>query len=319
MGIPIEGATAAGGDTVSYAIAIEESTWIDSSVAITVAAHTSLDDAHPPVRLGRAEGTASRPGVGPAARGVRPHRARRAPTRARREPRPSFVTAPGSSTARRCSSRTPAPTSRGATLTARTGTTRCRTSSSRMAHRDTRSRRRCTSSAGSLRHARELTFSGCEVPEGNLLGPRGKGFHQFLEILDGGRTPSRRWASALPRAPTTSRSRTRTSGHSSAPIELPGFLQACGHGGRDQAGRQLPVYRAAWLKDQGLLRARGRDGEVRAPASFSTGWSTTRSRSTVATGLWTSSRSPASTATRRSSRSARHQRGAAVGPQSTWL
>ena len=43
MGIPIEERYGgAGGDTVSYAIAIEELTRIDSSVAITVAAHTSL-------------------------------------------------------------------------------------------------------------------------------------------------------------------------------------------------------------------------------------------------------------------------------------
>src|SRR5262249_41539679 len=34
---------------------------------------------------------------------------------------------------------------------------------------------------------RELSFQGCRVPEGNLLGPRGEGFHQFLKILDGGR------------------------------------------------------------------------------------------------------------------------------------
>jgi short/branched chain acyl-CoA dehydrogenase len=34
---------------------------------------------------------------------------------------------------------------------------------------------------------RELTFTGCRVPAGNLLGPRGNGFRQFLEILDGGR------------------------------------------------------------------------------------------------------------------------------------
>jgi len=32
-----------------------------------------------------------------------------------------------------------------------------------------------------------LTFSGCRVPEANLLGPRGKGFAQFLHILDEGR------------------------------------------------------------------------------------------------------------------------------------
>src|SRR5207253_4976671 len=34
---------------------------------------------------------------------------------------------------------------------------------------------------------RELSFEDARVPEGNLLGPRGQGFHQFLEILDGGR------------------------------------------------------------------------------------------------------------------------------------
>src|SRR5947209_16067104 len=34
---------------------------------------------------------------------------------------------------------------------------------------------------------RELSFRDCAVPEGNLLGERGKGFRQFLEILDGGR------------------------------------------------------------------------------------------------------------------------------------
>ncbi len=34
---------------------------------------------------------------------------------------------------------------------------------------------------------RELSFQGARVPEGNLLGPRGQGFTQFLTILDGGR------------------------------------------------------------------------------------------------------------------------------------
>jgi len=32
-----------------------------------------------------------------------------------------------------------------------------------------------------------LTFDGARVPESNLLGPRGQGFKQFLQILDGGR------------------------------------------------------------------------------------------------------------------------------------
>jgi alkylation response protein AidB-like acyl-CoA dehydrogenase len=34
---------------------------------------------------------------------------------------------------------------------------------------------------------RELSFQGARVPEENLLGPRGEGFRQFLQILDGGR------------------------------------------------------------------------------------------------------------------------------------
>jgi alkylation response protein AidB-like acyl-CoA dehydrogenase len=34
---------------------------------------------------------------------------------------------------------------------------------------------------------RELSFQGVRVPEANLLGPRGEGFRQFLQILDGGR------------------------------------------------------------------------------------------------------------------------------------
>jgi alkylation response protein AidB-like acyl-CoA dehydrogenase len=34
---------------------------------------------------------------------------------------------------------------------------------------------------------RELSFQGARVPQGNLLGPRGEGFRQFLRILDGGR------------------------------------------------------------------------------------------------------------------------------------
>ncbi|MGZ8688555.1 MAG: acyl-CoA dehydrogenase family protein, partial [Gaiellaceae bacterium] len=43
MGIPFpEEVGGAGGDTLAYAIAVEELTRVDSSVAITVAAHTSL-------------------------------------------------------------------------------------------------------------------------------------------------------------------------------------------------------------------------------------------------------------------------------------
>jgi short-chain 2-methylacyl-CoA dehydrogenase len=34
---------------------------------------------------------------------------------------------------------------------------------------------------------RPLSFDDCRVPEGNMLGPRGDGYKQFLAILDGGR------------------------------------------------------------------------------------------------------------------------------------
>jgi alkylation response protein AidB-like acyl-CoA dehydrogenase len=34
---------------------------------------------------------------------------------------------------------------------------------------------------------RPLNFDDCRVPEANLLGPRGAGFRQFMQILDGGR------------------------------------------------------------------------------------------------------------------------------------
>lgn len=34
---------------------------------------------------------------------------------------------------------------------------------------------------------RELHFDECRVPEGNLLGRRGEGFRQFMNLLDGGR------------------------------------------------------------------------------------------------------------------------------------
>ena len=115
MGMPIpEEYGGAGADTVSYAIAIEELTRIDSSLAITVAAHTSLGTM--PIhlygteeqkrewlpRLASGQGLAAfgltEPGAGSDAGATLTPR--RAPRRRA-----------GSSTARRCSSRTRAPTS----------------------------------------------------------------------------------------------------------------------------------------------------------------------------------------------------------------
>ena len=99
MGLPIpEEYGGAGGDTVSYAIAVEELTRIDSSVAITVAAHTSLGTMPIlPLRQRGAEArVAAEARVGRRARGVRADRGRTpAPTPARRGRRPSCATASG--------------------------------------------------------------------------------------------------------------------------------------------------------------------------------------------------------------------------------
>src|SRR5258705_8473972 len=45
---------------------------------------------------------------------------------------------------------------------------------------------------------RELSFQGVRVPEGNLLGPRGEGFTQLLQILAGGRISVAALAVGLP-------------------------------------------------------------------------------------------------------------------------
>jgi short-chain 2-methylacyl-CoA dehydrogenase len=100
---------------------------------------------------------------------------------------------------------------------------------------------------------RELSFKDCAVPEENLLGPRGKGFQQFLEILDGGRISvaamgvglaqgayDLAYAYALER---------QQFGQPIAKFQAVQFRLA-DMVTEIEAGRAL-VYRAAWLKDQG--------------------------------------------------------------------
>ena len=100
MGMTIPEEYGGGGtDTLSYAIAIEELTRIDSSVAVTVAAHHSLGTL--PIYLFGTEeqqaAVAARPRVRPPARGVRPDRAgRRLRRRARSARRRGSRTASGS-------------------------------------------------------------------------------------------------------------------------------------------------------------------------------------------------------------------------------
>ena len=100
---------------------------------------------------------------------------------------------------------------------------------------------------------RELSFKDCAVPEGNLLGPRGQGFHQFMEILDGGRISVAAMGVGLAQgaydlAFAYAKEREQF-GRPIAKFQAVQFALA-DMATEIEAGRQL-VYRAAWLKDQG--------------------------------------------------------------------
>jgi alkylation response protein AidB-like acyl-CoA dehydrogenase len=105
---------------------------------------------------------------------------------------------------------------------------------------------------------RELSFAEVEVPEGNLLGPRGAGFKQFLEILDGGRISVAAMGVGLAQgaydlAFAYAREREQF-GKPIAKFQAIRFKLA-DMATEIEAGRAM-VYRAAWLKDQGREFAR---------------------------------------------------------------
>src|SRR5688572_15614762 len=191
MGMPIPEEYGGGGsDTLAYAIAIEELTRIDSSVAITVAAHTSLGTM-PIFRFGSEE--QKREWLPELASGRRlaafgltePDAGSDAgATRTRAELRDRswvvngskiFITNAGTDI------------SACVTITARTGDDEI---SNLIVPNGTPGYEISEPMEKMGWHAsdtRELSFTDCAVPEANLLGPRGAGLRQFLEILDGGR------------------------------------------------------------------------------------------------------------------------------------
>jgi len=100
---------------------------------------------------------------------------------------------------------------------------------------------------------RELSFRDCAVPGGNLLGERGKGFSQFLDILDGGRISVGAMGVGLAQgaydlALAYAKERQQF-GRPIAEFQAVRFALA-DMATEIDAGRAL-VYRAAWLKDQG--------------------------------------------------------------------
>ncbi len=98
-----------------------------------------------------------------------------------------------------------------------------------------------------------LSFDDCRVPEANLVGERGRGFNQFLAILDDGRIAISALAVGLAQAcleeSTKYANQRITFG---API---GSRQAIAFALSDLAvaveAARLLTYKAAWLKDAG--------------------------------------------------------------------
>jgi short-chain 2-methylacyl-CoA dehydrogenase len=100
---------------------------------------------------------------------------------------------------------------------------------------------------------RELSFKDCAVPEENLLGPRGQGFRQFLEILDGGRISVAAMGVGLAQgAYDLAYAYAQERKQFGKPISKFQAVQfkLADMATEIEAGRGL-VYKAAWLKDQG--------------------------------------------------------------------
>ena len=246
----------AGSDTVAYAIAVEELTRIDSSVAITVAAHHSLGTL--PIyyfgneeqkrewlpQLASGEKLAAfgltEPGAGSDA----------GATRTTAELRDGdwvvngskiFITNAGTDITA-C-----------VTITARTGgdeISNIIVANGTPGYEISQPMEKLGWHASDTR---ELSFRDCAVPEGNLLGPRGEGFKQFLEILDGGRISVAAMGVGLAQgaydlAAQYAQEREQF-GQPIARFQAVQFHLA-DMATEIECGRNA-VYKAAWLKDQG--------------------------------------------------------------------
>jgi short-chain 2-methylacyl-CoA dehydrogenase len=256
MGIPVpERYGGGGGDTLSYAVAIEELARVDSSVAITVAAHTSLgtmpifmfgsdeqkDEWLPDLASGRRLGAfgLTEPGAGSDA-GATQTRAELRDGRWVVNGSKIFITNAGTEI------------SSCVTITARTGDDEISNLIVPKGAPGYEISAPMEKMGWNASDTRELSFQDCAVPAGNLLGPRGQGFKQFLEILDGGRISVGAMGVGLAQGAYELANRyARERRAFGTPISK---LQAVQFKLADmateiEAGRQL-VYKAAWLKDQ---------------------------------------------------------------------
>ncbi len=257
MGMPIpQEYGGAGADMLAYTLAIEELTRVDSSVAITVAAHTSLgtmpiytfgsEDQRrqwlPDLASGRrlAAFGLTEPGAGSDA----------SATRTRAELRDGRWIVNGSKIF---------------ITNAGTDITACVTITALTADGEISNLIVANGTPGyeisppmrklgwRASDTRELSFRDCAVPEENLLGPRGRGFQQFLEILDGGRISVAAMGLGLAQGAYDLAYRyARERQQFGQPIAS---FQAIQFKLADMAteieAARVMVYKAAWLKDQG--------------------------------------------------------------------
>jgi short-chain 2-methylacyl-CoA dehydrogenase len=191
MGMTIPEEYGGGGtDTLSYAIAVEELARIDSSVAITVAAHHSLGTL--PIWLFGSE-EQRRQWLPDLASG------RRLGAFALTEPNAGSDAGAARTAARLDGGEWVIDGSKIFITNAGTEITACVTITARTGEDEISNLIVPNGTPGyeisppmqklgwRASDTRELSFQAARVPEGNLLGPRGRGLRQFLEILDGGR------------------------------------------------------------------------------------------------------------------------------------
>jgi alkylation response protein AidB-like acyl-CoA dehydrogenase len=245
----------AGADTVSYAIAVEELTRVDSSVAITLAAHHSLGtlpiyyygseeqkrELLPELASGKklAAFGLTEPDAGSDAGATRTHAELRDGEWVVNGSK-IFITNAGTDITA-C-----------VTITARTGEDEISNiivPNGTPGYEISKPMKKLGWRASDTR---ELSFKDAAVPEGNLLGPRGKGFQQFLEILDGGRISVAAMGVGLAQgAYDLAHAYAQERQQFGKPIAKFQAIQfkLADMATELEAGRNL-VYKAAWLKDQ---------------------------------------------------------------------